>query len=125
MNIYVFRISMISSVIIIILCLLQINVINTQIYQNDIPDFFFNVNFAGPIFDQSLYTITTSNFSVSSRINTTVFTFTIQPQTDFTRPSFVSRALNYISGQITVKSDNNNFAVQPLGNNLYALVTNT
>ncbi len=109
---------------------LLINLTSTQICQNDIPDFFYNVSFSGPIFDQSVYTITTSNFSVLSPINTTVFTFNVQPQTIYTRPSFVpitatGRALNLTSGIITVTSSNPSFAVTTLSNGSYALVTNT
>jgi hypothetical protein len=109
---------------------LLINLTSTQICQNNIPDFFYNVSFVGPIFDQAVYTITTSNFSVSSPNGTTVFTFNVQPQTAYTRPSFVStsvsgRALNNTPGIITVTSSNPNFAVVPLANGSYALVTNT
>jgi hypothetical protein len=109
---------------------LLINLTSTQICQNNIPDFFYNVSFVGPIFDQAVYTITTSNFSVSSPNGTTVFTFNVQPQTGYTRPSFVStsvsgRALNNTPGIITVTSSNPNFAVVPLANGSYALVTNT
>jgi len=108
---------------------LLINITSTQICQNDIPDFFYNVNFAGPIFDQSVYTITTSNFSVLSPNGTTVFTFNVQPQTIYTRPSFISisatgRSLNYTPG-IIVTSSNPSFAVTNLTNGSYALVTNT
>jgi hypothetical protein len=88
------------------------------------------VSFAGPLFDQSVYTITATNFSVASPLNTTVFTFYVQPQTAYTRPSFVStsvsgRALNITSGVIQVTSSNPSFAVIYLTNNSYALVTNT
>ncbi len=108
---------------------LLINITSTQICQNDVPDFFYNVNFAGPIFDQSVYTITTSNFSVLSPNGTTVFTFNVQPQTIYTRPSFIStsatgRSLNYTPG-IIVTSSNPSFAVTNLTNGSYALVTNT
>lgn len=111
-----------------LLLLFQFN--STQVCQNDIPDFFNNVSFAGPIFDQSVYTITVSNFSVASLLNTTVFTFNVRPQTDFTRPSFVStsvtgRALNNTPGIITVTSTNPSFAVLDYTNGSYALVTNT
>jgi hypothetical protein len=107
-----------------------INLTSTQSCQNDIPDFFYNVSFTGPLFDQSVYTITTSNFSVLSPNGTTVFTFNVQPQTIYTRPSFVStsatgRALNITSGIITVTSTNPSFAVTSLSNGSYALVTNT
>ncbi|CAF1491058.1 unnamed protein product, partial [Rotaria sordida] len=74
----------------IFLNIIQSNLITEQICQNDIPDFFNNVNFAGPLFDQSVYTITASNFSVLSPIGTNVFTFNVQPQTNYTRPSFIS-----------------------------------
>jgi hypothetical protein len=109
---------------------LLINLTSSQICQNDIPDFFYNVSFTGPIFDQSVYTITTSNFSVLSPNGTTVFTFTVQPQTIYTRPSFVStsvsgRALNITPNAITVTTNNPSFAVTSLGNFSYALVTNT
>jgi hypothetical protein len=109
---------------------LLINITSTQICQNDIPDFFYNVSFAGPIFDQSVYTITTSNFSVLSPNGTTVFMFNVQPQTIYTRPSFISttatgRSLNNTPGIITVTSSNPSFAVTPLTNGSYALVTNT
>lgn len=109
---------------------LLINLTSTQICQNDIPDFFYNVSFAGPLFDQSVYTITISNFSVLSPIGTTVFTFNVLPQTIYTRPSFVltsvsGRALNLTSGIITVTSSDSSFAVNTLSNGSYALVTNT
>jgi hypothetical protein len=109
---------------------LLINITSTQICQNDIPDFFYNVSFAGPLFDQSVYTITISNFSVLSPISTSVFTFNVQPQTAYTRPSFIStsasgRALNNTPGIITVTSTDPNFAVITLSNGSYALVTNT
>lgn len=102
----------------------------SQTCQNDIPDFFYNVSSAGPLFDQSVYTITTSNFSVGSPINTTVFTFNIRPQTDYTRPSFVSssatgRALNNTAGIITIQSSDPSFIVYPLSNGSYVLNTNT
>jgi hypothetical protein len=88
------------------------------------------VNFAGPLFDQAVYTITTSNFSVSSPNGTIVFTFNVQPQTVYTRSSFIltsvsGRALNNTPGIITVTSSNPNFAVVTLANGSYALVTNT
>lgn len=107
-----------------------INLSSTQICQNDIPDFFYNVSFAGPIFDQTVYTITTSNFSVSSPLSTTLFTFNVLPRTDYTRPSFVptsvtGRSLNIIPKNITVTSTNPSFAVTSLPNGSYALVTNT
>ena len=110
--------------------ILFIHCTSTQICQNDIPDFFYNVSFAGPLFDQAIYTITASNFSVLSPNGTTVFTFNVQPQTDYTRPSFVStsvsgRALNNTPGIITVTSSNPSFAVTTLSNGSYALVTNT
>jgi hypothetical protein len=113
-----------------LLIFLLFHLSSTQICQNDVPDFFYNVSFAGPIFDQSVYTITTSNFSVSSPNGTTVFTFNVQPQTASTRPSFVStsvsgRALNNTPGIITVTSNNPSFAVVTLANGSYALVTNT
>ncbi|CAF2958903.1 unnamed protein product [Rotaria sp. Silwood2] len=109
---------------------LLITLTSSQICQNDIPDFFYNVSFAGPLFDQSIYTITTSNFSVLSPIGTTVFTFNVQPRTDYTRPSFVStsvtgRALNILPGIITVSSSDPSFIVNNLSNGSYALVTNT
>jgi hypothetical protein len=109
---------------------LLIHLTSTQICQNNIPDFFYNVSFVGPIFDQAVYTITTSNFSVSSPNGTIVFTFNVQPQTAYTRPSFVltsvsGRALNNTPGIITVTSSNSNFAVVTLANGSYALVTNT
>jgi hypothetical protein len=105
-----------------------INLTSTQSCQNDIPDFFYNVSFTGPLFDQSVYTIT--NFSVSSPNGTPVFTFYVQPQTIYTRPSFVStsatgRALNITGGIITVTSTNPSFAVTSFLNGSYALVTNT
>lgn len=114
----------------IFIFLLLINLTTTQICQNDIPDFFYNVSSTGPLFDQSIYTITTSNFSVASPNGTTVFTFNVQPQTIYSRPSFVStsvsgRALNYTSGILTVTSSNPSFAVTTLANGSYALVTNT
>ncbi|UJR08759.1 hypothetical protein I4U23_013016 [Adineta vaga] len=114
----------------IILIVTQLSPIIGQTCQNDIPDFFYNANFAGPLFDQSVYVTTVSNFSVASSNGTQVFTFNVQPQTDFTRPSFVStsvtgRALNFTSGIITVTSGNPNFAVTTLSNGSYALVTNT
>lgn len=107
-----------------------ITITSTQICQNDIPDFFYNVSFAGPIFDQSIYVTTTTNFSVSAPNGTTVFTFNVQPQTIYTRPSFVpttvtGRSLNNTAGIITVASGNPSFAVNPLSNGSYALVTNT
>lgn len=110
--------------------LLLVNFSSAQVCQNDIADFFYNTSFAGPIFDQSVYTITVSNFSVASPNGTTVFTFNVQPQTDLTRPSFVStsvsgRALNFTGGTIGVTSSNPNFAVTTLSNGSYALVTNT
>lgn len=110
--------------------LLLFQLTSTQICQNDIPDFFYNVSFAGPLFDQSVYTISVSNFSVASPNGTTVFTFNVRPQTDFTRPSFVStsvsgRALNNTPGIITVTSTDPSFAVVTLANGSYALVTNT
>ena len=114
-------------------CLFMLIIINrtcTQICQNDIPDFFYNVSFAGPIFDQSVYTTTTTNFSVLSPIGTNVTSFNIQPQTDFTRPSFIStsvtgRALNITPNIITVTSSESAFAINSLSNDSYVLVTNT
>ena len=72
---------------------------------------------------------TASNFSVLFPINTTVFTFNVQPQTDYSRSSFVStsvtgRSLDYVSGIITTTSENDNFSVLTLTNGLYALITN-
>ena len=111
-------------------CFIIINQVQSQVCQNDIPDFFYNVSFAGPIFDQGVYTITTSNFSVLSPINTTVFTFNVRPQTDYTRLSFVptsasGRSLNYTSGIIDVQSSDSSFIVYPLSNGSYVLNTNT
>jgi hypothetical protein len=113
-----------------LLIFILINRISTQICQNDIPDFFYNVSFAGPIFDQPVYTITTSNFSVLSPNGTTVFSFNVQPQTIYTRPSFVpvtatGRALNITPGIITVTSSNPSFTVITLSNGSYSLLTNT
>ncbi|CAF3869414.1 unnamed protein product [Adineta steineri] len=109
---------------------LLINLTSAQICQNDIPDFFYNVSFTGPIFDQSVYTITVQNFSVLSPNDTTVFNFNVRPATIYSRPSFVStsvtgRALNLTSGIITVVSTDPSFAVTTLSNGSYALVTNT
>jgi hypothetical protein len=113
----------------IILTIFQSDLITGQICQNDIPDFFVSFNFAGPLFDQSVYTTSTSNFSVLSPNGTTVFTFNVQPQTISTRPSFLStsvtgRALNITPGIITVTSSHPSFAVINLSNGSYALVTN-
>ena len=74
--------------------------------------------------------MTISNFFVTSPINTTVFTFNVQPQTDYTRPNFVSksvsgRALNITPGVIQVTSSDPSFAVIKLANGSYTLVTNT
>ncbi|CAF5053329.1 unnamed protein product, partial [Rotaria sp. Silwood1] len=109
---------------------LLINLTSTQICQNDIPDFFYNVSFAGPLFDQSIYTITTSNFSVLSPNGTIVFTFNVQPRTDYTRPSFIStsvtgRALNIAPRNITVTSSDSSFIINNLSNGSFILVTNT
>ncbi|CAF3632426.1 unnamed protein product [Rotaria socialis] len=109
---------------------LLINLSSTQVCQTDIPDFFYNVSFAGPLFDQTTYTSLPTYFSVGSPIGTTVFTFNVQPQTINTRPSFVStavtgRALNLVGGIITVTSSNPSFIVTTLSNGSYALVTNT
>ena len=65
-----------------------INLSSAHVCQSDIPDLFYNANLAGPLFDQSMYTITTSIFSVLSPIGTTVLTFNVQPQTIYTWPSF-------------------------------------
>jgi hypothetical protein len=113
-----------------IFAIIQLNSITEQICQNDIPDFFYNVNFAGPLFDQGVYKVTASKLSVLSPNGTTVFIFTVQPQTIYTRPSFIStsvsgRALNLTSSMITVTSSNPSFAVTTLSNGSYALVTNT
>jgi hypothetical protein len=112
------------------LILFQSSLINGQICQNDIPDFFYNINFSGPLFDQSVYTVTTSNFSINSPVGTILFTFNIQPQTIYTRPSFVSksvtdRALNNTPGIITITASDSNFSVLILSNDSYALITNT
>ncbi|CAF4366800.1 unnamed protein product, partial [Rotaria magnacalcarata] len=109
---------------------LLINLSSTQVCQTDIPDFFYNVSFAGPLFDQTTYTSLPTYLSVGSPIGTTVFTFNVQPQTTYTRPSFVStsvsgRALNLVGGIITVASSNPSFIVTTLSNGSYALVTNT
>jgi len=114
----------------IILIIFQSDLISGQICQNDIPDFFYNVSFAGPIFDQSVYTNTTSNLSVLSPNGTIIFTFNVQPQTIYTRPSFVStsvigRILNNPLGIVTVTTSDPSFAVTTLSNGSYALVTNT
>lgn len=116
--------------IFLIPCLCFLLLSSGQVCQNDIPDFFYNVSFAGPLFDQSVYVITASNFSVSSPIGTVVFPFSLQPQTGYTRPSFVStaasgRALNNTAGIIRVTSSDPSFAVQSYANGTYALVTNT
>ncbi|CAF1053785.1 unnamed protein product [Adineta ricciae] len=116
--------------VLIVYLTIQLNLAIGQICQNDIPDFFYNVNSAGPLFDQSVYTVNAFNFSGTSPNGTTVFTFNVQPQTDFTRPSFVStsvtgRALNLTQGVITVTSSNPNFTVTTLSNGSYALVSNT
>jgi hypothetical protein len=115
---------------VIILIIFQSDLISGQICQNDIPDFFYNVSFAGPIFDQSVYTNTTSNLSVLSPNGTIIFTFNVQPQTIYTRPSFVStsvigRILNNPLGIVTVTTSDPSFAVTTLSNGSYALVTNT
>ena len=103
---------------------------SAQVCQNDVPDFFYNVSFVGPLFDQSVYTVITSNFSVSSSNGTVVFPFKLQPQSSFTRPSFVptsvtGRALNNTAGIVRVSSTNPSFgaALQPDGS--YNLITTT
>ena len=101
-----------------------------QICQNDIPDFFYNVSFAGPVFDQSVYVLTASNFSVASPNRTIVFPFSLTRQSIFTRPSFVptsvsGRALNNTPNLISVTSSDSSFAVASLGNDAFNLVTNT
>ncbi|CAF1552267.1 unnamed protein product, partial [Adineta ricciae] len=116
--------------VLIIFLTIQLNLAIGQICQNDIPSFFYNVNYAGPLFDQSIYTVNAFNFSVASPNGTTVFTFNVQPQTDSTRLSFVptsvtGRALNLTKGVITMTSGNPNFTVTTLSNGSYALVTNT
>lgn len=109
---------------------LFINLTSSQTCQTDIPDFFYNVSFAGPIFDQTVYTSLPSNFSVASPLGTTLFTFNVQPQTVYTRPSFVQtsvsgRSLNLASGIITVNSSDPSFTVTTLPSGSYALNTNT
>ncbi len=104
----------------IILTIFQSDLIIGQACQNDIRDFF--VSFHKPT--------STPKFSVSSPNGTTVFTFNVQPETIYTRPSFVStsvtgRSLNNTPGIITVTSSNPSFAVTTLANGSYALVTNT
>lgn len=110
--------------------LLLITETSAQICQNDVPDFFYNVSFAGPLFDQTVYVLTASNFSVASPNRTTVFPFSLRRQTDFSRPSFVpttvtGRALNNIPNITEVNTDNPSFSVVSLGNDNYNLVTNT
>ena len=108
----------------IILIAIQLNLVIGQTCQNDIPDFFYKANFAGPLFDQSAYMVT------ASPNDTRFFTFNVRPQTDSNRPSFFStsvtgRGLNLTQGVITVTSGNRNFTVTTLSNGSYALVTNT
>ncbi|CAF3111050.1 unnamed protein product [Rotaria sp. Silwood2] len=112
-----------------LLFLLIINYISGQICQNNIADFFYNVNFAGPFFDQTVYT-TLSNFSVSTPNNTQVFKFIVKPQTISNRPSFIpitvnNCALDMTSGNIIVTSSHPHFTVVNLVNDSYALITNT
>ena len=87
------------------------------------------MNFAGPIFNQSVYVITVSAFDGRSWNGTPLFYFNVQPQTIDTRPSFIStniggRALDTISDTITVTSNDPNFRVGNLSNNLYTLIPN-
>jgi hypothetical protein len=110
--------------------LLLLPQVSTQICQNDIPDFFYNVSFAGPIFDQGVYAIQTPRLSVNAPLSTTVFSFTVRPQNDSTRPSFIStsisgRALNNSVGILSVTSSDPSFRVQSYSNGTYSLLTNT
>ncbi|CAF0991670.1 unnamed protein product [Rotaria sp. Silwood1] len=112
-----------------LLFLFYINCISGQICQNNIADFFYNVNFAGPFFDQTVYTVL-SNFSVSTPNNTQVFNFIVKPQTIDTRPSFIpitisNRARDMTLGNISVTSSHPSFTVVNLANDSYALLTNT
>jgi hypothetical protein len=117
-------------VLISCLCLLvTVDLTIGQVCQKDVPDFFHNVNLAGPVFDQSVYVISVDNFSVGSPLRTTVFQFAVQPQSNATQPSFVlprttARALNITPGIITVTSSDPSFAVVPLTDNTFNLVTN-
>ncbi|CAF5180732.1 unnamed protein product, partial [Rotaria magnacalcarata] len=108
--------------------LIQINLIYGQLVQKNIPDFFYNVDFSGPLFDQAVYTIL-SNFPVSTPINTEVFKFTVKPRTDDNQPSFTPRKYSnsmrtIASGSITVISNHPSFTVINLVNDSYALVSN-
>ncbi|CAF3673561.1 unnamed protein product [Rotaria sordida] len=112
-----------------LLFILFINRISGQICENNIADFFYNVNFAGPFFDQTVYTIL-SNFSVTTPYNTQIFTFIVKPQTIYNRPSFIpitvnNRTLDMTSRNIIVTSSHPSFTVVNLANDSYALVTNT
>ncbi|CAF3379935.1 unnamed protein product [Rotaria socialis] len=108
--------------------LIRINLIYGQLAQNNIPDFFYNVDFSGPLFDQAVYTIL-SDFPVSTPINTEVFKFIVKPRTDDNQPSFTPRKYsnsmrNTTSGSITVTLNHPSFSVINLVNDSYALVTN-
>ncbi|CAF2615731.1 unnamed protein product [Rotaria sp. Silwood2] len=77
------------------------------------------------MFDQPVYTVTTSNFSIVSPINTTLFTFSLQPQTQNTIPGYISlaRALNIVA-DIRVTWTDSAFLIEKLSNFSYRVATN-
>ncbi|UJR37810.1 hypothetical protein I4U23_030500 [Adineta vaga] len=108
-----------------------IDIISGEPYQNNIADFFYNVNFAGPIFDQPVYYINT-NVSVATPNGTSVLRFTVRKRTDNDRPSFIYtnvtvRNLNSRIDTLEVISDDSHFVVDRSsdGDDNYTLSTNT
>ncbi|CAF1025815.1 unnamed protein product [Rotaria sordida] len=104
---------------------LLIILVSTQVVQRNIPDLFYYANFNGPIFDQPVYKVTASNFSIVSPINTTLFIFSLEPQTQNTIPTYVplNRALNSVA-DIQVTWADTTFFIEKLSNFSYRVATN-
>ncbi|CAF0872431.1 unnamed protein product [Adineta steineri] len=109
---------------------IKINFTSGQLCQNDIPDFFYNISFAGPLFNQTVYT-SHSDLSVAIPNDTTVFQFTVRSRTIYDRPSYIStnftsRILRQTETNIDVTSSDPSFIVKKDDslNDTYSLVTN-
>ncbi|CAF4544432.1 unnamed protein product [Rotaria socialis] len=113
--------SVVSSIALLIS--VEFLVVLSQSSQGDIADLFYDVNFNGPLFNQPVYTVTTSNFTIASPINTTLFIFNLQPQSIFTLPSYVlaARSLNSIA-EIGVTLSDSTFRADFISNFTYRVV---
>ncbi|CAF3600129.1 unnamed protein product [Rotaria sp. Silwood1] len=108
-----------------LIIIINLILVSAQVVQGNIADLFYYANFNGPIFDQPVYKLTASNFSISSPINTTLFTFSLEPQTQNTVPGYISlgRTLDNVA-DIRVTLSDTAFLIEKLSNFSYRVATN-